>query len=544
MSKLLKRLNDNQNKVADTNGIMRLQAWDYGVAQDLTNKQITATVANASGFLFDLDLVSNGTEIDLDFKDSQLQKLTPDTYFIEIKVTDKAGDVSVFPTEGYATFTINKNLHATEGLLVPQITFDTVLADVKTAMDKTVAEYVKTIAKGDKGDTGPQGPQGIQGKQGIQGPKGDKGDTGATGPQGPKGTTGATGPKGDKGDTGPTGTAGPQGPKGATGATGPKGDKGDTGPQGPAGKDGVVDYSKTVNTTGDQSATGTKSFTDVKVSHIMEADWLYKHVPSAGATPFLEMNDTNLNIKQAIGHYYSGFSYGSGVTLGAGGLTIVGGGESAKGLGDAIDEGLPDTSASGLPIGDHGREDTIIASDSYIYFMPGQQSGYPTLGPAFRLSGGGYLDKYTGSGWTPLITPTSTLLAQDSQVVHNTGNETVAGNKTFSGNTTIGGTLMTDSGWKNMSLASGVKASVARYRLLNGVVYIQVLDITADVGKVFATLPAGYRPPHWIWESYFSANKSGNFLIGDNGEVSRASSTTSGTDSGTKASFEVSYPID
>ena len=103
---------------------------------------------------------------------------------------------------------------------------------------------------------------------------------------------------------------------------------------------------------------------------------------------------------------------------------------------------------------------------------------------------------------------------------------------------------MTDSGWKNMSLASGVTASIARYRLLNGIVYIQVLDITADVGKVFATLPAGYRPPHWIWESYFSGNKSGNFLIGDNGEVSRASSTTSGTDSGTKASFEVSYPID
>src|SRR5699024_1533742 len=160
MSKLLKRLNDNQNKVTDTNSIMKLQAWDNGVAQDLTNKQITATVANASGFLFDLDLVSNGTEIDLDFKDSQLQKLTPDTYFIEIKVTDKSGDVSVFPTEGYATFTINKNLHATEGALVPQITFDTVLADVKTAMDKTVAEYVKTIAKGDKGDTGPAGKDG------------------------------------------------------------------------------------------------------------------------------------------------------------------------------------------------------------------------------------------------------------------------------------------------------------------------------------------------------------------------------------------------
>lgn len=521
MSKILKRLNDNQNKVADTNDIMKLQAWNDGVAQDLTNKKITATVANASGFLFDLDLVSNGTEIDLDFKDSQLQKLTPDTYFLEIKVTDEDGDISVFPTEGYATFTINKNLHATEGALVPQITFDTVLADVKTAMDEKVADYVKTIAKGDKGDTGPQGPQGIQGKQGIQGPKGDKGDTGATGPQGPKGTTGATGPKGDKGDTGPTG---------------------------PAGKDGVVDYSMTVNTTGDQSATGTKSFTDVNVSHIMNAAWLYKSVPANlnGGSAILEVDDAKSGHRQALGYYHSivGRTDGSGLALGANGLTIVGGGESAEGIMKAIETGLPDTSSKGLPITGVSDESVIISSDAYIYFMPGQQAGYPTLGPAFRLSSSGYLDKYTGSGWTPLITPTSTLLAQDSQVVHNTGNETVAGNKTFSGNTTIGGTLMTDSGWKNMSLASGVKATVARYRLLNGVVYIQVLDVTADVGKVFATLPAGYRPPHWIWESWFSANKSGNFLIGDNGEVSRASSTTSGTDSGTKASFEVSYPID
>lgn len=157
MSKILKRLNDNQNKVADTNGIMKLQAWDDGVAQDLTNKKITATVANASGFLFDLDLVSNGTEIDLDFKDSQLQKLTPDTYFLEIKVTDKDGDVSVFPTEGYAIFIINKNLHATEGELVPQITFDTVLADVKKAVDEKVTYYTSTIAKGDKGDKGDPG---------------------------------------------------------------------------------------------------------------------------------------------------------------------------------------------------------------------------------------------------------------------------------------------------------------------------------------------------------------------------------------------------
>lgn len=514
--KTVKILGDISNKVSDTATIFRFRLWNDNSVQDVSGKKLTLTVANDSGFLFDTTPVNAGTEVWVDFKDEKLTTLTPDDYQLEIRVTNDDGDVEIYPSEGTISFTVVKNLRSLKGNTVPYVTFDTVLADVKTAMDKTVANYVKTIAKGDKGDTGPQGPQGIQGKQGIQGPKGDKGATGATGPQGPKGTTGATGSKGDKGDTGP---------------------------QGPAGKDGVVDYSKTVNTTGDQSATGTKSFTDVKVSHIMEADWLYKHVPSAGATPFLEMNDTNLNIKQAIGHYYSGFSHGSGVALGAGGLTIVGGGESAKGLGDAINDGLADTSASGLPISDHGNEHTIIASDGYIYFMPGQQAGYPTLAPAFRLSSSGYLDKYTGSGWTPLITPTSTLLAQDSQVVHNTNNETIAGNKTFSGNTTIGGTLMTDSGWKNMTLTNGAKADIARYRLLNGIVYIEILNVVADVGSVFFTLPSEYMPSHDIWQSWFAAGKSGNFMVDDKGQVSRASSTTSGKDSGTKASFEVCYPI-
>ena len=255
------------------------------------------------------------------------------------------------------------------------------------------------------------------------------------GAKGDKGDTGDIGPKGDKGDTGP------QGPQGIQGTQGPKGDKGDTGPTGATGangKDGVVDYSKTVNITGDQTVAGAKTFSDkLVVNNTLEANTLYKRVPSAGGTPFLEMDDTNLGIKQPIGHYYSTNSAGNGVTLGAGGLTIIGGGESAKGLGDAINAGLADTSASGLPITDNSNETTIIASDSYIYFMPGQQSGYPTLGPTFRFSGGGYLDKYTGSGWTPLIDKNSTLLAQDSQVVHKSSDESIAGDKKFSGKVTV-----------------------------------------------------------------------------------------------------------
>ena len=514
MSKLLKRLNDNQNKVADTNGIMKLQAWDYGVAQDLTNKQITATVANTSGFLFDLDLVSNGTEIDLDFKDSQLQKLTPDTYFLEIKVTDKDGDVSVFPTEGYATFTINKNLHATEGALVPQITFDTVLADVKTAMDDKVANYVKTIAKGDKGDTGPQGPQGIQGKQGIQGPKGDKVNTG---PSGPKGDTGATGPQG------------------------PKGDKGATGPTGAKGADGVVDYTKTVNTTGDQTVAGKKTFSDrLTVNGVSQANWFYKHIEKGRKNDqLLEVVDDNFgdNKPHPVAKYYSGKAYGSGLAFTGSGLTAIGGGESATAILDLIQKGSGyDTTA--IPMTAMDSENLILGSDSAIYFLQGQNTA-PSYTNIWRLNTGGYWDRYDEKAkkWVNVIPNTSGALAQNASVVHNTGNETVSGNKTFSGNTTIGGTLMTDSGWKALSSHSGT----VKYRILNGVVHLSVISAKEKVGSAIATLPVGARPAQEVWSPYYSAGVSGNYQVQPNGKIYRASESSSFSG---ESSMWASFPAD
>ena len=493
MSKLLKRLNDNQNKVADTNGIMKLQAWDYGVVQDLTNKQITATVANTSGFLFDIDLVSNGTEIDLDFKDNQLQKLTPDTYFLEIKVTDKDGDVSVFPTEGYATFTINKNLHATEGALVPQITFDTVLADVKTAMDKTVADYVKTIAKGDKGDTVPQGPQGIQGKQGIQGPKGDKGDTGPTGAKG---------------------------------------------------ADGVVDYTKTVNTTGNQTVAGEKTFSNkLTVNDIVKADWFYKHLKKGTmSASIMEVLDDNLDGRRfSVGKYYSGFTHGNGLSLTGNGLTAIGGGESSSTLLDKISKGETDTTA--LPASAMGDEKLILTSDQDIYLLPGQQSA-PNYEGNWRISTSGYWDRYDTASkkWVNIIGNNTGVLAQDSQVVHNTKNETVAGNKTFSGNTTIGGTLMTDSGWKTIPLLSGMSAGVHRYRILNGVVYVQVGQVKgATDGQDMLTLPAEARPDVDLFFPWKTGDKSGNLHIwAKTGKISVASGNS--TDKTVTYSMVTSYP--
>ncbi|TGE65596.1 hypothetical protein C6P12_02765 [Weissella confusa] len=199
--KTVKILGDALNKAADTSTVFDFRLWNGGQAQDVTGKTVSFTIANDSGYLFDVPAVIDGNVISLNFSNELLKQLTPDTYHMEVSVTNSDGDVEVYPSDGAIDFTIGKNLHSTQGKLVPQITFDTVLRSV----DEKIVEYTKTIAKGEKGDTGPQGPQGIQGSQGPigpQGPKGDKGDKGDQGIQGPMGPQGSTGPQGPQGPTG------------------------------------------------------------------------------------------------------------------------------------------------------------------------------------------------------------------------------------------------------------------------------------------------------------------------------------------------------
>ena len=175
--KTVKVLGDALNKVADTSTVFDFRLWNGGQAQDVTGKTVSFVVANDSGYLFDVPAVVDGNVISLDFSNELLKQLTPDTYHMEVSVTNSDGDVEVYPSQGTIDFRVGKNLHSTQGKLVPQISFDTVLSSV----DEKIAEYRRTITKGDKGDTGPQGPQGVQGPMGPQGP------TGPVGPQGPKG---------------------------------------------------------------------------------------------------------------------------------------------------------------------------------------------------------------------------------------------------------------------------------------------------------------------------------------------------------------------
>lgn len=200
--------------------------------------------------------------------------------------------------------------------------------------------------------------------------------------------------------------------------------------------------SNLVHQTGNESISGYKTFGNtLTVNGISKASYFYKSVANTNANPIIEVDDANSGSVRGVGYYYSGDANGAGVTFGAGGLTIIGGGESAKGIMDIISAGTNDTNA--LPFSSVMNESTVITADQYIYFMPGQQSGI-NYAPMFRFSSGGYLDKWDGTSWIPIIGNNATLLASDNTVVHNSGNETIAGTKSFS--STVSGSVSGNAG--------------------------------------------------------------------------------------------------
>lgn len=161
--KIVKILGDDLNKFSDTSSVLRFSLLKDGIIQDVTGKTVSFTLANASGYLFDVTPVLNGTEVKLDFSDAKLKELTPDTYKFEINVTNADGDVEVYPSVGAVEFTVGRNLKSQTGTLVPQVTFD----DVLKGVDEKVNHYISTIAKGDKGPKGDTGAQGPAGKDGV-----------------------------------------------------------------------------------------------------------------------------------------------------------------------------------------------------------------------------------------------------------------------------------------------------------------------------------------------------------------------------------------
>ncbi|WP_165314695.1 pyocin knob domain-containing protein [Weissella sagaensis] len=205
--------------------------------------------------------------------------------------------------------------------------------------------------------------------------------------------------------------------------------------------------SNLVHQSGNETVAGYKTFNNrLTVKGVSQADYFYKTVTSKDEVPILEFDDSSdeTPFRKRLGSYYSQDSYGGGIALSAGGLTVIGGGESPFSVINKIKDGTVDSTA--IPASNPGSEDMIVASDQSIYFLPNFQNAnsYTAM---WRMTQGGYLQNYNGKSWVNVLPSNSGLVAQDSAVVHNSGNENITGTKTFS--STISGSVSGNAGSAN-----------------------------------------------------------------------------------------------
>lgn len=156
------QLTETQAKHGDNSDIFQFQLWEGSsnvrtvedAIVDLTGSIVTVDIANGSGFVgrFVTTTVPEKGIVNIDMSNKLITSLPPDTYYFQIEV-DNGTKNKIFPTDGGDIIKIFKSLTETQGELIPQATFDAVLSSV----DEKIAEYTKTIAKGEKGDKGDKG---------------------------------------------------------------------------------------------------------------------------------------------------------------------------------------------------------------------------------------------------------------------------------------------------------------------------------------------------------------------------------------------------
>lgn len=148
----IRNISDDQNKSGDTDNIFRFNLLQGEDIFNFGDYPISINIANSSGYILSMvpEKEFGNSVLKLDFNDQSLKSLTPDNYLLEVEVKFPDGTTATFPTKGGMSFTVNSNLKNTAGKLVPTVTFDTVLE----AVDKKVNNYLATVVKGDKGDTG------------------------------------------------------------------------------------------------------------------------------------------------------------------------------------------------------------------------------------------------------------------------------------------------------------------------------------------------------------------------------------------------------
>lgn len=246
----MRTLELNQNwgnwKFGDTDAIMSFTARTDGKTPDVSNATLTFEIARGNAHTRDDYIASAPGETDdggstIVMHTSDLTNLKPDTYAVELWITDKdTHKTSVYPSEGFCAFTVDENTMAvTDVANVTTMTLEAVYTDLLQkinafksgkpgsdgATPKLVAgnitklpataqpTFLLTPTTSDPNtyvlDLGL--PQGIQGPQGasVQGPIGKTGNDGLTPTIGYNGNwfigstdTGvhAQGPKGDMPD--------------------------------------------------------------------------------------------------------------------------------------------------------------------------------------------------------------------------------------------------------------------------------------------------------------------------------------------------------
>lgn len=246
----MRTLELNQNwdnwKFGDTDAIMSFTARTDGKAPDVSNATLTFEIARGNAHTRDDYIASAPGETDdggntIVMHTSDLTNLKPDTYAVELWITDKdTHKTSVYPSDGFCAFTVDENTMAvTDVTNVTTMTLEAVYTDLLQkinafksgkpgadgATPKLVAgnitklpataqpTFLLTPTTSDPNtyilDLGV--PQGIQGPQGasVQGPIGKTGNDGLTPTIGDNGNwfigstdTGvhAQGPKGDMPD--------------------------------------------------------------------------------------------------------------------------------------------------------------------------------------------------------------------------------------------------------------------------------------------------------------------------------------------------------
>ena len=248
--------------------------------------------------------------------------------------------------------------------------------------------------------------------------KGDKGD---------KGDTGATGPKGDKGDTGPQGIQGKQGiqgPKGDTGATGPAGKDAEMPVVG--GRNLLLDTARSFTGVGDNSTNG--NFNKQGGIYYLAggkkvSDIYNQYGPTGYLTLSFDWVASGDTLSGQFNPQWAGSPYGG--LAGSGAINLSGTNKT----------GHYETT---VPLYYNGYSTGVANS---IQFRHDNLQGNITISNV-KLEAGNI-----ATDWTPAP---EDVPSNDAQLVHNTGNETVAGKKTFNSKLTVNGVSQSDLLYKHV----------------------------------------------------------------------------------------------